>query len=412
MRKQTHPTRVLFLTAGVLGTATQAKALEASDILAYNLGPVSIRPHLTVAEQFTDNLFYSSQNQKSDFITMVDPNIELRLGHPGGQDQVRMVYQLNSLNYAENSSNNALDHTLRLDTDFAGSKLSTSGRDQVEYLNSIYGGYVTLIQGNSTVSTLGAVKLERVLYDLDQKLSYSFTEKTQAYVDGSYDVTSFLTPVFLNDVQVLRGTGGFSYQVTPKTKVFGEIYASQFASGPNEPSVAKGSHLDLYGGYIGAEGTFTPKLTGSVKAGYEESAFADGSPGSSIPVVEAALSYQITDFSQAKLTYSRRTVISITSARVALGRDAIGLNFNQSFGPARHFSLNVAGSVGLYDYGDLGLYRGRSDTYYNARVNLDYHFRLWLSAGVGYEYERFSSSDPAAIDYAVNRATVSVVIGY
>src|SRR5206468_12576744 len=110
----------------------------------------------------------------------------------------------------------------------------------------------------------------------------------------------------------IRGTGGFSFQATEKTSVFGEFYSGQSATKPNRPfntndvTSFKGPHADFFGGFVGARGNFTSRLKGSVKAGYESRHFSDGAPASSSPVVEATLDQRFSDRTFASLTYTRR----------------------------------------------------------------------------------------------------------
>ena len=53
--------------------ATESSALEASDLLVFNAGPVSLRPQLNIDGQYNDNLFYRDSNQVQDFVTMISP---------------------------------------------------------------------------------------------------------------------------------------------------------------------------------------------------------------------------------------------------------------------------------------------------------------------------------------------------
>ena len=71
----------LTIAAGLFAAGARALALDASDVLVYSLGPVRVRPHVTVSGMYDDNIFYqgnkspSGVSAEADFITMVSPAV-------------------------------------------------------------------------------------------------------------------------------------------------------------------------------------------------------------------------------------------------------------------------------------------------------------------------------------------------
>lgn len=400
----------VVVLGGVLASMNAAGAIEASDILSVNAGPVVFRPRLTVAEQYNDNLFYQSRGGEavSDFITMVHPEIETWLGKGQGESSLLFRYSLDSLFYAENDAQNSTDHNIDLIGVLKGSRLSSENYYTFRYLSGIYGGYTANEQGG----TMLAGMIERYNYDLRHTVGYEITERSRAYLNGSFNATDFSEGVPLLDVNTTRGTLGFAFRALPKTSFLSEIYYSQAASGPNVPTMLKGPHADFVGGFLGAEGQFTTKLKGSVRLGYEASEFADGSDGSNSPVVEAALTAAFTEKTSASLTYSRRGTLSVQYTRQALTYDSVGVQFHQIIGAKGRLAATLTGNYGINDYGNKGFYAGRSDDYFRAGCTLSYSMKLWLKASLGYEFEKLLSSDARALDYDVNRVTLSLAIGY
>ncbi len=401
------PSLVIVL-GGVLAAANTAQAIEASDILSVNAGPLVFRPRLTLAEQYNDNLFYQSQGSVHDFITVVHPELETWLGKGQGPSSLRFRYGLDSLFYAENDLQNSTDHTFELTGVLKGARLSSENHYTFQYLSSIYGGYATTEQGN----IVQAETVDRYVYDLAHTVGYDITERTRAYLQGTFNAIDFSKGVTLMDLNTTRGTVGFAFKALPKTSFLGEVYYSQAAAGPNVPSMAKGPHADFVGGFLGAEGQFTTRLKGSVRVGYESSEFADGSGGSTSPVVEAALTAGFTEKTSASLTYSRRDTLSVQYARQALTSDSVGLQFRQVFGAKGRLVATASGDYAVNDYGNQGYFSGRSDEHFRLGGALTYHMKLWLRASLAYEYEKLISSDPRALDYDVNRVTLSLAIGY
>src|SRR5437899_1450655 len=66
--------------AGVWAAGLSAHALEPSDVLAFSVGPLLLRPQLSVNETYDSNVFYREQEAQSDFITHVVPGLNLFLG--------------------------------------------------------------------------------------------------------------------------------------------------------------------------------------------------------------------------------------------------------------------------------------------------------------------------------------------
>ena len=78
---------LLTVAAGLFAAGTRAWAVDASDLLVYSIGSVQVRPNVSVAEQYNDNIFYRSSTNSSstnsvehDFITTISPGVRVQLG--------------------------------------------------------------------------------------------------------------------------------------------------------------------------------------------------------------------------------------------------------------------------------------------------------------------------------------------
>src|SRR5687768_17935895 len=80
----------LTMAAGVFAAGARALALDASDVLVYSLGPVRVRPQVTVSGKYDDNIFYQGDKSspgvtaEADFITLVSPGVNFQLGRLEG----------------------------------------------------------------------------------------------------------------------------------------------------------------------------------------------------------------------------------------------------------------------------------------------------------------------------------------
>ena len=255
------------------------------------------------------------------------------------------------------------------------------------------------------------MNIDRISFFDNYTLTYTLSPKTAVYIEGQYDAIDYDQGVPLYDYHTIMGTGGFGYQWSPKLNFFGEVYYGQSATEPNF-AAPKPPHSEFIGGFIGTRMNFAERLTGMIKAGYEQRQFSDNTPTQSAPVVETALTYRYSPLGAATFSYSRRTRVSVQFARESYTSDSISLQLNQSIGPSGQLVGTLGGSYSLYDYERVGLGGTRSDSWYRANVGLTYRFRLWLAGMLAYEYESFSSDLQGIIDYGVNRITLRLAVGY
>jgi len=406
----------LTMAAGVFAAGARALALDASDVLVYSFGPVRVRPHLTVAGKYDDNIFYQGDKSspgvsaEDDFITIISPAVNVQLGRSLG-NHILFGYEMDQSLYARNNDQDHRDHQLSLHTRLQGNRLSLEGNDRVQFLSGILGG--SLVQTNTQNA-----RVDRFTFLDRYRLEYDLTEKMSTYVEGTFDATDYEEGSTLFDSNSLRGTGGFAFEIMQKIRLLGEGYYGQSAVNPNrpfdpaDPSSIKGPHLSVLGGFIGASGDFHPKLTGIVKVGYETRSFSDSAPDAASPVVDASLTGRINDQTTAVLSYSRRSSVSVQATSQSYASDIVTAGLDRVLSSDGKLMARLGGNFQNDAYEDVGTFSGRNDKFYRANFALIYNIQLWLSATVAYEFEKFVSSDLRTIDYGVNRVTVTVSVGY
>ena len=400
----------LTIAAGLLAAGARGLALDASDALVYSFGAVRVRPHLTVSGRYDDNIFFQGNKSpagvsaEDDFITIISPSANVQLGRLQG-NHILFTYQLDQSLYARHDEQDHRDHLLTLATSLKGNRLSLEGSDSVQFLSGILGG--ALVQTNAQNA-----RVDRIFYVDHYRLEYDLTEKFSAYLEGAHDATDYEEGTTLYDANTLRGTGGFAFNMAPKIRLFGEGYYGQSAVDPNRSVDPKGPHLDVVGGFLGVSGDFHPKLSGSVKAGYEARSFSDGSANDGSPVVEASLNGKIDQRTSAALSYSRRTSVSVQAASQSYASDLLSAGLDRVLSSDGKWMVRLGGSFQNDEYENSGTYANRNDKSYRANFALIYNIQLWLSTSVVYEFEKYVSTDSRIIDYDVNRVTLRVSIGY
>ena len=403
------------MAAGVFAAGARALALDANDVLVYSLGPVRVRPQISVSERYDDNIFYQGDKSilrvspEDDFITTVSPAVNFQLGRTAG-NHILFRYQLDQAFYARNYAENHQDHLFLLNTRIDGNRLSLYGTDSVQFLSGILGGGFGVGRSGQRVDRLIFLNHYRVEYDLSEKIS--------TYVAGAHDATDYEKGTGLFDENTLRGTVGFTFAIMPKLRLFGEGYYGQTAVDPNrpfnpaDPSSIKGPHQDFLGGFIGASGDFHPRLTGSVKLGYETRSFSDDPSTTGSPVVDVSLTGKIDDKTTAVLSYARHPTVSVQAASQSYDSYLLTARLERMLSSNGKLVASLGGSFGKDKYADTGAFAGRNDEHYHADFALIYNIQLWLSTSLAYEFERYVSNQRTIIDYDVNRITLRVSVGY
>jgi len=330
----------------------------------------------------------------------VVPGISLQLGRDEAS-HVSLSYEETSLLYAKHPSQNASDHSVRLMTQYAGAKVSVNGLDQLEVLSSIYGGG----------STLG-VRLNRITMADTYTLTYRATEKTSTYIRGVHSRVDFSGNVPLYDYDTLRGILGGSYQFSPKLNLLSEIYYGQSSSTPNLSTLRDGPYTWTLGGFLGARGEFSSKLTGSLKAGFESHGYGNGDSAPSSPVFEGAVTYRISERTGLSLQYFRSSEVSVEFAEYSYYRDRVVFHVDQMLGQSGKLVASGNVEYELDSYDRTALRPTRNDDRLRLNASLSYQIKLWMVAALNYDFERFSSDVPGVINYNVNRVGTQLSIGF
>lgn len=417
MKSIHHQARLATLVAGTFSAAAGASAFEATDLLSYSVGPVTLRPRVSLAERYDDNvLFRPAGLREDDFITTISPSLNVVLGEKPivnpwidpWDDQPNYFsvrYTLEENAYAQNDDLSYMDQIIDIDTRLTADRIALNGNDRISFLEGVIGGGTNLGR-----------RAKRTVFGDNYTVSYQLGHKTAVYLTGNHSTVDYGKGTALYDYNTLRGTGGFLWKVTEKTGLFGELYYGQSATDPNTKTMGKNPHMEFIGGFLGVQGDFTTRLKGSLKAGYESRWFAGQSDSKEAPVVDTALSYRITERLTGRFNYSRFTTVSMQRGNVSMASDAFGLNLSQRLSSSGKLIATGGLNYQMDSYDSTGFYANRQDDWWRANVGVTYFMRSWANAFMGYEFEVFSSdyqtSASNIVDYHANRVTLRMTIGY
>jgi hypothetical protein len=412
-----RPLRILSSLAAVassLASSSELHGFEASKVLAFSMGPVTVRPHAALAEVFNDNVFYlpDELNPIDDLITQLGAGVSFSIGREVAVNPwmdffeeesnfVTVDYNWVHMDYLDTDYLDADDHIFALKNRFRGNRLAVKGNDRFAMVTGMIGGGSTYRQ-----------KVERLLINDDYLVEYDLSEKTRLYLNGSHSTQDYQEETPYYDITTWRATTGFGHRPFSRTSIFGEVHYGQSLPNPNTDRMIKGPSMDFFGGYLGLQGRFTERLSGMIKGGYEFRSYDDGTQAQDSPIMEVSLSHRLRNNTATTFLYSRQETLSAEYAGVLTTTDSLQLRVDQRFGGTGRFAASIAGSVSWNDFGDTSGLEGRKDNSYRMNIDLVYMIKVWMLAGFGYEFEMFDSSMQGIVDYDVNRVTLRVKIGY
>jgi hypothetical protein len=144
--------------------------------------------------------------------------------------------------------------------------------------------------------------------------------------------------------------------------------------------------------YVGADHTFTPQLSGSVRVGGQYTEFPNAVPGTSgstiSPYVDVNGSYSYGEGSYFQLGVKHNR--STTDVSSSLDQEATSVYGSVNHKITAKLTANV---VAQYQFSEFnqGPQSGQSDNFFSAGLNLAYEINQYFSAETGYNYDRLDS---------------------
>lgn len=412
---------VLACGVGMLADPHTAMCLEPRDLFAFNVGPVVVKPSLQLMGQYDDNLFYLPQPRIDDYLFLLRPGVDFRVGSMDTQHRFTVGYDLTSRFYAENTDQDSTDQYFSLDASLNWTKFRFAANAGLQYLTGILGGYEA--SENGVFIPVG--KTDRLYVPISATATYALSEKTETYVRGDLRLTDYtstgavpaLFPYY--DLFQWKAYGGATYKVTPKTRALAEGFYGQWTSEPNSPRQPPNDDAEGTGASVGATGQIFSKLTGTAKVGFQslwaESADADRT----IPTGEISFSTPVTQKISATLGYRHDVSVSPQGTSVqgdptrrtllAYVQDSINAGVTGRFGAAHPLTVGITGSYILNDYVSSGV--SRSGEFYRVGVNVGYQVKLWMNVGASYEYGSQTYNGTGSLDYDYNRVSIFASFG-
>jgi hypothetical protein len=403
---------------------------------AYAAGPSTepgFHPHISVEEEYNDNINLTSRNEVDDFITTVKPGI--RYYNMDSVSGIDLDYTAGFVFYDDDSKKNYVSHNGSLNLKYLTKEhfnfyfkdnfirsddprereyftlteenkyvLSTKTERQpywrnvaaptVEYQfgpeNRVGVNYRSNIYQTESITSEDS----REDY-VNPYFAYSFDAKNGIYLEYGYTIGHFERS---SDLKGHRGNTRFTHRFDPKLSVFGEYTFSRRNFDP--PSVDYDTHEPS----VGISYAFSPVLNGSVQAGYfvknpETGSKTDGfSYRANIANRDVKTSYVLSlqggyneDF--------------FTSENLGFSR------YHRLTGSVTH-SFDKRTSVGLYGNGERAEFDAdRKDWIWGIGATASYNPLKWLMFSLDVSHKN-RDSNVDINDYTENRGIVRITASY
>lgn len=360
------------------------------------LGDLILYPGFKVGGKYDDNVFLTSSDKESDFVTIITPALNLEV--PLNQHYFEIDYSIDFLRYSDYPSQDANDHILGalLDLNFRDFKIDiknnfhdTSQRATTEFIERIR-HYQNDLKGRISF------ELTRINIDLGiQNIRYDYLKKAWSNEDRTENIYTFQ----------------MGYRFLPKT-----IFLTEYNYGEIKYDTALVNTESDYGeGMMGIKGKLTSKCEGTIKVGYHSRKYEESldHPDFDTLVTKINLKERFDSKNILRLGFLRRAIESTYSPNIY---------YNMNKGWFEHlYKLNRKCSTKITGFYQLNLYPKettegsktdkRQDSLANGGIAVKYDFLKWLSFEVGYQHqERNSNFD--IFDYRDNITNFNLIAAY
>lgn len=374
----------LFRTIGFLCSAILAvllQAMQAEGAYEINLGKLQLQPYASLKETWTDNVFSTSSNEKSDRVTIVMPGVKALF--PFSVHKADFEYYAVIKRHDRFTTERTNDH-------------AASGLFDLKF-----GSNVTLKLGDKyqknheprSSSTTGFIETYRINTG-SASLSYQLAGRSKVQLDYSATAWKFATSTFRDRREELAA-GSLYYRFLPKTSAF--IAYDKKIVDFTEATTPLDNTMD--GVHGGVTWDVTNRSKGTLKFGKTWKRFdAPGMKEYDTWASSVDVTHNFTQYTSVVITGQRSVNESNRLGTRFFTTTAAYAEFSHRFG--YRFAVVAHGSYGIDGFSDIvpPETQRREDSTISGGGGFKYSLKDWLDIIVDYTYKsRDSNSD--ANDY-------------
>lgn len=351
------------------------------------LGKLRIEPSIQYELAFSDNIYFSNENEEDDLIHTLSPQVVAGYKDDPG-NYLFAGYRLDMVAYSDADENNYLSHRPYLLFGYKSPQGFYAKIDeQFVHTEDPYGTENQYGEGES---------IRRWQNDLGLTLGYEFGRRYAAELGYAYDVRRFDRKVDeWQDRTDHEYSGALLYKLSPKTSIFGQYRHRDVRYDAQNDGIYNWNRHNS-GDYtvddflLGVRFSPASKVSGELKTGYgrKEHDHARGPNNQKYEdtdswVAEASLDYQMRERTRISLDLKRAYKgVSRSDADIGSYLDTVvGLELRQGIG--RQLDMKLGGELTQNDYFNI----------YTLTSSLEWRIREWLRAGLGYQFRSKNADD-------------------
>jgi hypothetical protein len=362
------------------------------------LGPLIVTPYVTGSGTYTDNVFLTKRDKKSDFYYSILPGVKVSTKPIGGHN----FYLDYNADISQFSSYSGADYVVQsLD---AGIDLNLPRRSGLKLGDKItYGADLPDFKGDETsqyLSNLARIEASSTFFDrFGLGLWYSHALKDYERSRDEIDNFDTNTVGGFFRFRILRGTSmlaEYVYSITDYQKDSRAGVENNYSNRIN----------------TGITWDITAKTRGTVRAGYLNKQYYRVDREDDVIYASADISHELTNHIVLSITWVH-DIFDTANADNNIQYSS-SYRSNQVTAKLRHTYRKFTSSIGgdfIYDrylHDDQGLGRKRKDYVWRGLVGVDYQMQRWIKLGLKYRYTDLNSNFDAE-DYGEN--LVSLFVG-
>jgi hypothetical protein len=374
---------------------------------------LKVIPGITLQEVYDDNIYLGNgsnnitEPEESDLITHFMPALGLDYSlHERGN--VSFNYTGDFAYYNDNAKNDWQAHRGEFTVNYQAPRgiiidINTSYTDTEDPY------------GNLELYRIG-LKTERKGNDLKAKITYGFGNRFQILAYYNYYKQDYdLLRDYTQDWDTNEFGAGFQMRLLPKTWGFFRYYFGErdYFTHPAGTGVTESNDSDFSWNRVnfGVRWETGAKLEGELNFGYQlmdykNTADVEGDryDAEDTWIAATSITYTASPTIGLALRLTRALRETGSSDNEYFEDTGIGINMKKLI--RSKFILNAGGVYNVNDY-NLPVTRPREDDRYTFNIGLDYLIRDWLTAAVGYRYEK-KDSNYIEYDYTDTQFLVSL----
>lgn len=395
----------------VFSSACQAE-WDAEKYLVVPVGVVSLRPQFEIGETYDSNIFFSDKDEVGDFITSIRPGLSLVYGQKT-DNFVSIRYTMDASIYADRDDLNNLGHLLTHQSRLRLARWTIQGTDTFSITRTLLGGGFSYIQ-----KRVGLVSLSdswRADFEVSPKM---LVGAKLGFDLVDYDAADLGSNHIYDYMGYTIGTR-VGYRPSDKIVVFPEFTYGQSFLDKNDERALEAPTVDSYSFAAGAEGEFTPKLTGTISGGYEFRKYSDATEIPDGWVADFQLRWQVRPKTTLSAGYRHFIQISREARAIPYTAHRPTASVVQELGTQGKWTVTVDAYYQFNDYQgefvDPGPPRTlveRTDDFFGAGFRAGWRWQPWLLASAGYEFRHYADNLIAIPDYDLHRISLRLTAGY